>query len=220
MEGNLALQEERREELIGGRLVIMAPASSSYTYIADNNLMIFKHSLKGKPCIPFGNGLLVHLTDEYAFVPDVMVVCDRSKIRSDGVYGAPDLVVEVLSPSTAKNDRGRKEDIYEQCGVREYWIVNPTDKVIEQYLLQNGKFVLHDTYVVFPNWMLARMTPEERGAVVTEFKCSLYHDLIIQLDDFFEDWYSAQKPPRRWRGSEAKGEWKGHALATPSSVSV
>ena len=110
MDTNLAYQEERREELINGQVVMMAPASSSHTYVADGILSIFRHYLRGKPCIPFGDGLLVRLTDDEKFVPDVMVVCDRSKIKRTYIDGAPDLVVEVLSPGTAKNDKGYKKD--------------------------------------------------------------------------------------------------------------
>lgn len=128
MNDNLAYQDWRRDELIGGKVVAMALASAGHTYVADNILMVFKQYLKGKKSIPFGDGLLVHLTDEDKFVPDVMVVCDRDKIRPDGVHGAPDLVVEVLSPSTARNDRTHKKDVYERCGVPEYWIVGPADK--------------------------------------------------------------------------------------------
>lgn len=109
MSGNLAYQEGWREELIGGKLVMMAPASAGHTYVADGILNVFRNHLKGRTCIPFGDGLLVHLTDEDKFVPDVMVVCDRSKIKRTYIDGAPDLVVEVLSPSTAKNDRGYKK---------------------------------------------------------------------------------------------------------------
>ena len=131
MSDNLAYQEERREELIGGNVVMMSPASAEHVYTAGSIYNIFKNYLKGKNCIPFSDGLLVHLTDENKFVPDMMVVCDRSKIKSDGVHGAPDLVVEVLSPSTAKDDRTRKKEVYEACGVPEYWLVSPTDKSIE-----------------------------------------------------------------------------------------
>ena len=171
MSDNLAYQEERREELIGGKVVMMSPASAGHTYVADNILMIFKQYLKGKKCIPFGDGLLVRLTEKDKFVPDVMVVCDRDKIKPDGVHGAPDLVVEV----------------YEACGVPEYWLVGPTDKSIEVYLLESGKYILHDVYTVRPDWVLAQMTDEERAAVVTEFKCHLYDDLVIRLDDIFGD---------------------------------
>ena len=187
MSDNLAYQEERREELIGGRVVMMSPASAEHVYTAGSIYNIFKNYLKGKNCIPFSDGLLVHLTDENKFVPDMMVVCDRSKIKSDGVHGAPDLVVEVLSPSTAKDDRTRKKEIYEACGVPEYWLVSPTDKSIEVYLLESGKYILHDVYTVRPDWVLKQMTDEERAAIVTEFKCHLYDELIIRLDDIFGD---------------------------------
>ena len=187
MSDNLAYQEERREELIGGNVVMMSPASAEHVYTAGSIYNIFKNYLKGKNCIPFSDGLLVHLTDENKFVPDMMVVCDRSKIKSDGVHGAPDLVVEVLSPSTAKDDRTRKKEVYEACGVPEYWLVSPTDKSIEVYLLESGKYILHDVYTVRPDWVLKQMTDEERNAIVTEFKCHLYDDLIIRLDDIFGD---------------------------------
>lgn len=187
MGGNLAYQEERREELIGGKVVMMAPASAEHVYTAGSIYNIFKNYLKGKNCIPFSDGLLVHLTDDNKFVPDMMVVCDRSKIKSDGVHGAPDLVVEVLSPSTAKDDRTHKKKVYEACGVPEYWLVSPTDKSIEVYLLESGKYTLHDVYTVRPDWVLAQMTDEERASVVTEFKCHLYDDLLIRLDDIFCD---------------------------------
>ena len=187
MSDNLAYQEERREELIGGNVVMMSPASAEHVYTAGSIYNIFKNYLKGKNCIPFSDGLLVHLTDENKFVPDMMVVCDRSKIKSDGVHGAPDLVVEVLSPSTAKDDRTRKKEVYEACGVPEYWLVSPTDKSIEIYLLESGKYILHDVYTVRPDWVLKQMTDEERDAIVTEFKCHLYDDLIIRLDDIFGD---------------------------------
>ena len=187
MSGNLAYQEERREELIGGNVVMMSPASAEHVYTAGSIYNIFKNYLKGKNCIPFNDGLLVRLTDEDKFVPDFMVVCDRSKIKRTYIDGAPDLVVEVLSPGTAKNDRTRKKEVYEACGVPEYWLVSPTDKSIEVYLLESGKYILHDVYTVRPDWVLKQMTDEERAAIVTEFKCHLYDDLIIRLDDIFGD---------------------------------
>ena len=94
-------------------------------------------------------------------------------------------MTEVLSPSTARYDRGRKMQVYARCGVREYWIVNPSDKTVEQYFLEGERFVLHDTYSIYPDWMLEKMKPEERAAVVTEFRCSLFDDLTISLQDVF-----------------------------------
>lgn len=187
MSGNLAYQEERREELIGGNVVMMSPASAGHTYTANNIYRIFGNYLKGKNCIPFGDGLLVRLTDEDKFVPDFMVVCDRSKIKRTYIDGAPDLVAEVLSPGTAKNDKGYKKSVYESSGVPEYWLVNPADKSIEVYLLENGKYTLDNVYTLYPAEELEEMTDEERATIVTEFKCHLYDDLIIRLDDIFGD---------------------------------
>lgn len=186
MDNNLAYREDTWEELIGGRLVAMSPRPSvGHNRVAFNIAMLFDNYLRGKSCTPFADGTDLYLDEENQFVPDGMVVCDPDKIRNDGVHGTPDLVVEVLSPSTAKYDRGRKKDAYEKCGVREYWIADPANKTVEQYLLQSGKFVLHDTYAVLPDWMLEKMKEEERAALVTEFKCSLFDDLTIHLDDVF-----------------------------------
>ena len=81
------------------------------------------------------------LSENDHFVPDMMVVCDREKIHHDGIHGAPDLAVEVLSPSTMKNDRTHKKDVYAKYGVREYWLVNPTDRSIEVYISVGKKNV-------------------------------------------------------------------------------
>ena len=115
----------------------------------------------------------------------MMVVCDPDKIKSDGIHGAPDLVVEVLSPSTARNDKTRKKDVYARCGVREYWLVSPGDKTVEVYRADGTGFAFHDIYALRPDWELAKMSGEERAAVVTHFKCSLFDDLDISLEDIF-----------------------------------
>ena len=86
--------------------------------------------------------------------PDISVICDLSKLDEDGCLGAPDMVVEVLSPSTAKKDWNEKFFLYEAHGVREYWIVHPKDKAINVFLLQdNGKYdagVLYERQVKIP----------------------------------------------------------------------
>ena len=163
----------------------MSPASSAHTYVADNILAIFKQYLKGKKCIPLGNGLLVHLSERDKFVPDVTVVCDRDKIKPDGVHGAPDLVVEVLSPSTAKNDKTHTKNAYACCGVLEYWLVDPSGKTIEVYHLDGAELVLYDIYALHADWELAQMSEAERATVVTYFKSSLFADLDISLEDIF-----------------------------------
>ena len=186
MSGNLAYQEEQREELINGRVVAMSPRPSvNHNRVASNIFWVFESYLRKKKCTPFADGTDLYLTEKDVFVPDMMVVCDCDKIKGDGVYGAPDLVAEVLSPSTANKDRGYKKDLYAKCGVHEYWIVNPADQSVEVYLSDGNEFVFDHVYTVHPDWMLAKMSEAERAAVITQFKCSLYDDLDISLDDIF-----------------------------------
>ncbi len=185
MSENLAYQEDRREELINGKIVMMAPASTNHTFTSGNIYRIFGNYLHGKKCTPISDGTTVFLTDTDHFVPDFMVVCDPGKIKVNGVHGAPDLVVEVLSLSTMRNDRSHKKDVYARCGVREYWLVNPADKSVEVYLNSEAEFVLHDIYALRPDWELEKMSEDERAAVVTHFKCSLFDDLEISLEDIF-----------------------------------
>lgn len=187
MNQNLAYQEEWPEELIDGKVVAMSPRPAwNHVSIAGNLYTIFSNYLRGKQCIPIPDGFDLHLTDRDTFVPDMMVVCNRDQLKHNGVYGAPDLVVEVLSPSTAKHDRGRKKQVYEQCGVSEYWIVDPANKTLEQYLLQQGAFTLHEVYAIYPDYMLDKMTEEERAALPASFRCSLFEDLDIVLEDIFD----------------------------------
>ncbi len=186
MSSNLAYQDEFREELINGKTVAMSPRPAfNHNRISFNIAHMFANFLKGRTCTPIADGMDLFLTDKDWFIPDMMVVCDRSKIQSDGVHGAPDLVVEVLSPSTAKNDKSYKKDTYARCGVREYWLVNPADKSVEIYRSDGETLVFHDFYAIYPDWMLDRMKEEERAAVVTKFTCSLYDDFEISLEEIF-----------------------------------
>lgn len=184
-------QDEIPEERIDGKRVVMSPRPAiNHTIISGNILFIFGRYLDKTKCDFCLRNTDLFLTPKDCFVPDFMIVCDRDKIKMDGVYGAPDLVVEVLSPSTAKLDKGYKKDIYERCGVREYWIISPEERSVEQYWLQDGCFVLHEVYTVYPDWMLAKMTDTEKADVITHFKCSLYDDLVISLDDIFNNMFS------------------------------
>lgn len=186
MENNLAYQDEVREELISGKIVAMSPRPTfNHNRVAFKIAALFDRYLEGRKCTAIADGTDLYLTEEDRFIPDMMVVCDRSKIQSDGVHGAPDLVAEVLSPSTAKRDRSYKKDAYEKCGVQEYWLVNPADKSVEIYRLEGQSYVLFDLYHVYPDWMLEKMTEAERAEVVTTFKCSLYDDFEIVLEDIF-----------------------------------
>ncbi len=186
MNSNLAYQEKVREELIGGKVVAMSPRPMyNHNHVAFNIAVIFNHYLRGKRCTAIPDGTDLYLTEGDRFVPDMMVVCDREKIQEDGVHGAPDLVVEVLSPSTAKRDRVDKKAVYERCGVREYWLVDPKNRTIEQYLLRDGKLELHTVHASYTDFELERMSEKEKAEIITHFKCSLYDDFDISLDEIF-----------------------------------
>jgi Uma2 family endonuclease len=102
--------------------------------------------------------------------PDICVICDMSKLDKRGCCGAPDMIVEVLSPSTTKKDTTEKFTLYEESGVKEYWIVHPEAKAINVFLLQeNGKYDAGVTY----EW-------EEKIPV------HIFGNYLIGLEDIFE----------------------------------
>ena len=186
--GNLAYSEPPVTELIEGKTYLMSPRPrASHNVVVTNIAAIFRYYLRGKTCRPFSDGLDVHLDKKNVYVPDVMIVCDRSKVHRDGVYGAPDLVVEVLSPSTTKNDRGVKMRHYAQAGVKEYWIVSPQEKTVEVYYNQDGHFEINETYSIYYDWELRQMDEAERAAAKTAIPVSLYDDFSVSLEDVFRD---------------------------------
>ena len=188
MNGNLAYELEPWEELIDGKIVLMSPRPTTiHNQTAFNIASIFKIFLRGKPCRVFPDGTDLYLTDRDRFIPDVMVICDRDKVRDDGVHGAPDLVAEVLSPSSIKRDRVYKKSVYEKCGVREYWIVNPVAKSVEVYLLENGAYRLDDAYCLAPDYWLNKLSDEERAGWRTEIVPSIFSGLAVPLEDVFEN---------------------------------
>jgi Uma2 family endonuclease len=105
-------------------------------------------ALKGKPCqvgIAPSDVRLPKSTEhddqvDTVVQPDVFIVCDRQKLDERGTRGAPDWVVEVLSPSTVRHDRGRKVPAYERAGVREVWLVHPIDRTLTIYRLEAGRY--------------------------------------------------------------------------------
>lgn len=186
MADNPAYREELWDETFNGHMVLMSPRPSvNHNRISGNIYRMFANFLEGKTCEVFGDGVDLYLNDKNRFIPDGMIVCNRDIIKQDGVHGVPDFVVEVLSPSTAKNDRRHKKDEYEAAGVREYWIVDPENRSVEVYLLQNGKFVLDDVYSIYPDYMLGKMTEEEKMNLKTTFRCSLYEDFSISISSIF-----------------------------------
>ena len=179
--------ERRRKEILDGKTVLMSPSPSTNHQIVVGNIhRLFSIFFKGKTCRAFVNGPDIHLTKKDIVLPDVFIVCNKDIIKWNGIYGAPDLVVEVLSPGTMKNDRGYKKDLYEKHGVKEYWLVDSYNLSIEVYLLENNKYILNNTYMVHPDYMLEVMTEEEKSEIKYEFVTESFSDLTIPLDEVFE----------------------------------
>ena len=178
-------------EILDGRIFYMAPRPAvKHNFVITNIGGIFYPFLKGKKCQMFSDGVDVFLTKKDRVVPDFMIVCNRDIIKSDGIHGSPDLIIEVLSPGTARKDKGYKKDLYEKCGVKEYWIISPEEKSIEVYLLnpEENRYMLDNVYSIFPDFMIERMIEENIDIdteVIKEFKTSLYDDLIIKVEDVF-----------------------------------
>lgn len=131
-----ALPEERRTELIDGVLYDMASPLSIHQIVSGHlySMLLSFITQRGGSCMPFIAPMDVILdNDDYTVVqPDVFVVCGREKIR-DYIYGAPDLVIEILSPSTRKKDIGIKYWKYYSAGVREYWLIDPKQQTVVVY---------------------------------------------------------------------------------------
>ena len=185
MNGNLAYQEQPREELLNGKIYMMSSPTVNHSQIASNIYYAFRSYLKGKTCRAFNDGVDVYLTEKDRVIPDAMIVCNKNNIKLDGIHGAPDLVVEVLSPGTAKNDKGYKKDLYEKSGVKEYWIIDPVPRSIEVYLLTDGKFALDEVYALYPEGL--SVTDKEREETKKEIQVSLYNDFCISLEEIFKD---------------------------------
>jgi len=132
--------EEERWELIDGVPYAMSPAPR---VVHQNIVSNFHIRLKTHPKNPCYTGIAptdVVLDDDTVVQPDVFVVCDRKKITADNIQGAPDLIVEVVSPSTEVKDRREKLRLYERFGVKEYLIVFPEREYVERYVLKAGQY--------------------------------------------------------------------------------
>jgi Uncharacterized protein conserved in cyanobacteria len=146
----LGWPDDVRYELIDGEAYLMAPPAPDLAHqdIAGEIYVQLRLALKDSPCRTFVAPVDVRLSKrdqaddavDTVVQPDVLVVCDPAKLDRRGVRGAPDWVVEVLSPSTASHDQIRKRSAYERAGVAEYWLVHPTDRVLTIYRLEGVEY--------------------------------------------------------------------------------
>ena len=171
-----------RYELFNGTVMELLPSPTSKHQIVSGNLYGFYWNfLKDKkPCkvlyAPIDVRLPVkpdEITDDQIYTvvqPDIIVVCDPEKLDEKGCIGAPDLVVEVLSPSTAKNDLKEKYLLYEQAGVREYWVVHPLDELL----------------TVFKNNGDGKLAFDKIYTYDDQVKVGIFDELIINLKEVFD----------------------------------
>jgi Uma2 family endonuclease len=148
----LMWQFKERVELIKGKIFKMSPAPSSFHQDISGNLFFeLRNFINKGSCKLYAAPFDVRLinfkesTADYQITtvvqPDLCVICDRSKIDEKGCIGAPDLIIEILSLGNSKKEMDIKYDLYEENGVLEYWIVNPSEKTIAIFVLQNEKYI-------------------------------------------------------------------------------
>ncbi|MDR1560051.1 MAG: Uma2 family endonuclease [Clostridiales bacterium] len=176
---------DRRYEKINGKIFMMATPTMNHQEISSNIFRIFSSYLKGKTCRVY-DGASVFLDSENTFIPDVLILCDRSKRKADGIHGAPDLVVEILSPSTAKRDMDEKKTAYEKYGVKEFWLIDPDAKSITIHHLRDGSFTVDNVYYHRAGTELEYMPEDDLKALVPDFTTGIFTDLTISLDEVFE----------------------------------
>lgn len=132
-----ALPEGRRAELIDGKIYDMAPPSTIHQSIVREFTITIGNYIrsKGGNCKIFSSPFAVFLNaDDRNYVePDISVICDQNKLTDRGCNGAPDWVIEIVSPGTARIDYGIKLFKYRSAGIREYWIVNPKTRVVDVF---------------------------------------------------------------------------------------
>jgi len=169
-------------ELIRGKIFKMSPAPSRLHQETSSNLhLIIGSYLRQKSCklyhAPFDVRLPLPPNQQSSnnidtvVQPDICVVCDLDKLDDQGCNGAPDWVIEILSPSTSKKDLTEKYDIYQNAGVREYWIVHPNDQTVIPYRLDaNGQY------------QLLRNTPFAKAESIP---VGVFPDLVVELEEVF-----------------------------------
>ncbi|MFX3625103.1 MAG: Uma2 family endonuclease [Ectobacillus sp.] len=137
--------EGERYEIMDGELVMLATPTRKHQGIVSFLTTSFNMHFHGNKCKVYPAPFSVRFSeaDDYdhadnVFEPDISIVCNKDQLDEYGCKGAPSLIVEVLSPSTAKNDRVKKYNSYQKFGVKEYWIVDPVNETVEVYVLEDG----------------------------------------------------------------------------------
>lgn len=165
------LPDGQRAELIDGVIYDMAPPNYKHQKLVSELHTAFVNHIrsKGGSCevLPAPFAVLLNADDETYVEPDISVICDKNKLTDRGCEGAPDLIVEIVSPSSRKKDYGLKNALYTDSGVREYWIVDPAKERTTVYYYE-----------------------EDVAPMIVPFshpiQCGIYKDLQIIIDDLLK----------------------------------
>jgi len=183
----LTWPDDERWELIDGvaypwnGIHAMSPGPSrSHQALSRELLMQFANYLKNRTCKIYNAPLDVRLADvsdasdnyvETVVQPDLLVVCDPAKLDEKGCNGAPDLIVEIVSKSTASKDLQLKFELYQRNGVKEYWVIHPAEHSLLVFKRgEDGRYGAADRYA-------------DKDAVPV----TLLGDLVVHLDEVFAD---------------------------------
>ncbi|MDR3193186.1 MAG: Uma2 family endonuclease [Treponema sp.] len=156
------LAEGERFELIDGAAYAMAAPNDFHQAISGEIFRQIANYVYGKPCkvrpAPYDVRLFYteDESDTTVVQPDISVICDEQKRGPEGCRGAPDLVVEILSPANFAEEMVRKFNLYMKAGVREYWVVAPASKTVQAFVLQNGAYAgtIYDSDASLPSAVL------------------------------------------------------------------
>jgi Uma2 family endonuclease len=176
-----------RYENLGDGPVAMAGGSAgspNHGVVIANVIALFKFYLKKNVCSVLPSDVKVVFPDGQYVYPDVSVLCDRSRRDKKQINGAPDLVVEVLSPSTESVDRGRKLQVYFENGAKEVWLINLAYRSVDVYRGLSEVTV----YRILPEWELESMEEDDKAKYVFDHaESKLFPDFKPMLLDIFDD---------------------------------
>jgi Uma2 family endonuclease len=167
------LEEGERYELVEGTAYAMSSPNDRHQAISMELSRQIANFFHGKSCkvraAPYDVRLFYQEDerDDTVVQPDISVICDEKKLGPEGCRGAPDMVIEIISPSNTGGEYIRKFNLYLESGVREYWIVSPEDKFVQVNVLKDGKYL------------------SEIHKAGTALPVSLFEGLSVNLNDVF-----------------------------------
>ena len=173
----LKFPNDERWEIIDGIPYMQSAPTWQHQSISRELMLQFGGYLRNSQCHVFAAPFDLRLPEveeidedvTNVYQPDLLVICDKSRLQGTGYYGVPSLVIEILSPSTVRNDRLLKFNAYEKVGVKEYWIVEPDTKLVSVFVLQdNNRYGRTELYTETDNVTV-----------------SIFPDLIIDLSKVF-----------------------------------